>query len=133
MKHLVLLSALLGAAAGCVRVPSERADAMSAIPREKPGEDRLSFKWKFVTSDRRTEVDPQEFASPAVYADTIYVGSAKGWFFSLRSSSGQVRWRKRIGSVVCAPSNAPGASAACMSGSRAAISSTTRSAASSAM
>ncbi len=101
--HAAIALVLAVAAAGCVRVPSQRADAMSAVPRETPGEDRLSFKWKFETADRRTEVVPQEFASPAVYADTIYVGSARGWFFSLRSATGQVRWRKLVGSVVCAP------------------------------
>jgi outer membrane protein assembly factor BamB len=76
---------------------------MSAMPKEPVGEDRLSFKWKFQTADRKTEVTPQEFASPAVYADTLYVGSARGWFYSLRSATGQVRWRKQVGSVVCAP------------------------------
>jgi outer membrane protein assembly factor BamB len=90
-------------ATGCVRVAPQRADAMSAEPREAIGEDRLSFKWKFETADRRTEVSPQEFASPAVFADTIYVGSARGWFYALRSATGQVRWRKKLGSVVCAP------------------------------
>lgn len=99
----LVLAATTLAGIGCVRVPHQRADAMSAVPREPVGEDRLSFKWKFVTADRRTEVSPQEFASPAVYADTIYVGSAVGWFYSLRSATGQVRWRKLLGSVVCAP------------------------------
>jgi len=98
---LALIPAI--ALAGCVRVPYERADAMSAMPKEPVGEDRLSFKWKFQTADRKTEVTPQEFASPAVYADTLYVGSARGWFYSLRSATGQVRWRKQVGSVVCAP------------------------------
>jgi outer membrane protein assembly factor BamB len=90
-------------ATACVRVPSKRADAMSAEVREPLGEDRLSFKWKFETADRRTEVTPQEFAAAAVYADTLYIGSARGWFFALRASNGQVRWRKLVGSVVCAP------------------------------
>jgi outer membrane protein assembly factor BamB len=105
VKTHAALALVLAAAAvsGCVRVPAQRADAMSAVPREPVGEDRLSFKWKFETADRLTEVVPQEFASPAVYADTIYVGSARGWFFSLRSATGQVRWRKLLGSVVCAP------------------------------
>jgi outer membrane protein assembly factor BamB len=89
--------------AGCVRVPSRSADAMSAVDQEPLGEDRLSFKWKFQTSDRLTEVAPQEFAAPAVWADTLYVGSAKGWFYALRAANGQVRWRKLVGSVVCAP------------------------------
>ena len=82
---------------------AQNPDAMSAVPREPLGEDRLSFKWKFETADRLTEVTPQEFATPAVYADTLYVGSAKGWFFALRAANGQVRWRKLVGSVVCAP------------------------------
>ncbi len=89
--------------AGCVRVPPRSADAMNAVGQEPLGEDRLSFKWKFQTSDRLTEVAPQEFAAPAVWADTLYVGSAKGWFFALRAANGQVRWRKQVGSVVCAP------------------------------
>jgi outer membrane protein assembly factor BamB len=86
-----------------VRVPSHRSDAMSAEVREPLGEDRLSFKWKFVTADRRTEVTPQEFAAAAVYADTLYIGSARGWFYALRAANGQTRWRRLVGSVVCAP------------------------------
>lgn len=100
MKKLLAI-ALLSVA--CVRVPSNRADAMSAELREPLGEDRLSFKWKFVTADRRTEVAPQEFAAAAVYADTLYIGSARGWFYALRASTGEVRWRKQLGSVSCAP------------------------------
>ena len=99
MKQLALLLAL----AGCVRIPPHKADAMSAEAREPLGEARLSFKWKFVTADRRTEVTPQEFASPTVYADTLYVGSAGGWFYALRAANAEVRWRKKLGSVVCAP------------------------------
>ena len=101
MKKLLAI-ALLGLTA-CVRVPSHKADAMSAEPKEPLGEDRLSFKWKFETADRRTEVTPQEFAAAAVYADTLYIGSARGWFYALRATNGQVRWRKELGSVVCAP------------------------------
>jgi outer membrane protein assembly factor BamB len=99
-KHLALALLLM---TGCVRMSSERADAMRAVEREPLGEDRLSFKWKFQASDRLTEVSPQEFAAAAVYADTLYIGSAEGWFYALRSSTGQVRWRKQVGSVVCAP------------------------------
>lgn len=100
---MMKLLAIALLAAACVRVPSNRADAMSAEVREPLGEDRLSFKWKFVTADRRTEVAPQEFAAAAVYADTLYIGSANGWFFALRASTGEVRWRKLLGSVSCAP------------------------------
>lgn len=102
MKHLsaLLLFASLGA---CVRVPYQRADAMSAEPVEPLGEDRLSLHWKFETADRKTEVEPQEFASAAIWADSLYVGSANGWFYAMRSANGAVRWRKRIGAVNCAP------------------------------
>ncbi len=76
---------------------------MRAVPKEPLGEDRLSLHWKFVTADRRTEVSPQEFAAPVVYADTLYVGSATGTLFALRASNGAVRWRKQIGAVASAP------------------------------
>lgn len=89
--------------AGCVRVPYQRADAMSAEPVEPLGEDRLSLHWKLVTADRLTEVEPQEFATPAVWADSLYVGSASGWFFAVRSATGVVRWRKKLGAVSSAP------------------------------
>ncbi|MGE0395872.1 MAG: PQQ-binding-like beta-propeller repeat protein [Kofleriaceae bacterium] len=100
MRRLSLLLLLLGA---CVRVPYQRADAMNAEPVEPLGEDRLSLHWKFITADRLTEVEPQEFASPAVWADSLYTGSASGWFFALRASNGAVRWRKKLGAVNCAP------------------------------
>lgn len=90
-------------ASACVKVPTNRADAMRAEPREALGEDRLSLHWKFVTADRLTEVDAQEFAQPALAADMLYVGSASGWFFALRAATGDVRWRKQIGAVGSAP------------------------------
>jgi outer membrane protein assembly factor BamB len=103
----VLASTIAGClalgATSCVRVPYQRADAMSAQPVEPLGEDRLAYKWKFVTADRKTEVAPQEFASAAVYADTLFIGSANGWFHALRAADGTVRWRKQIGAVASAP------------------------------
>ena len=100
MKQLALALVVL---AGCVRVPFHRADAMSAVPIEPLGEDRLSLHWKFVTADRLTEVSPQEFAQGAVAADTVYIGSASGMFYALRASNGSVRWRKYLGAVTSAP------------------------------
>ena len=93
----------LGTLGACVRVSPHHADAMSAMPHEPLGEDRLSLHWKFVTSDRTTEVQPQEFATPAVYSDTLFTGSANGWFYALKKETGAVRWRKQIGAVACAP------------------------------
>ncbi len=97
------LGSYLGLGVGCARVPVHRADAMSAEPIEPLGEDRLSLHWKFATADRLTEVSPQEFAQAAIYADTIFVGSASGTFFALRASNGAVRWRKKLGAVASAP------------------------------
>ena len=102
MKNRLLIAALFCAAA-CVRVPTNHADAVRAEPREPLGEDRLSYHWKFITSDRLTEVTPQEFAHPAVSADTLYTGSQGGWFFALKTSNGAVRWRKKVGAVASAP------------------------------
>src|SRR5205085_8248921 len=81
----------------------KQSDAMRAGPPDPLGEDRLSMRWKFVTSDRLTEVDPQEFSAAAVYADTVYIGSSSGWFFALRSTNGALRWRKKLGAVSSAP------------------------------
>ena len=90
-------------ALGCGHDTWRRADAMRAGPVEQLGEDRLSLHWRFATADRLTEVEPQEFAGAAVYADTVYTGSATGWFFALRSATGAVRWRKELGAVVSTP------------------------------
>jgi outer membrane protein assembly factor BamB len=101
-------AALVALLAGCVRVPPQHADAMRAEPLEKLGEGRLSLHWRFETADRRTEVNPQEFAAAAVYADTIYIGSASGEMFALRAANGTVRWKKHVGSVASAPLVAAG-------------------------
>ncbi|MCW5804700.1 MAG: PQQ-binding-like beta-propeller repeat protein [Deltaproteobacteria bacterium] len=108
MNRALATGALVLALAACTRQPWQRADAMSAVPIEPLGEDRLSLKWKFVTADRLTEVSPQEFAQPAVAADTVFVGSASGYFFALRASTGATRWRIKLGAVSCAPLLAAG-------------------------
>jgi len=100
----MLRSCILALAlAACARPDVRHADAMSADEPEQLGEDRLSLKWKFITSDRMTEIVPQEFAAPALAADTLYVGSATGKFYALRAATGQVRWKKQVGAVSCAP------------------------------
>jgi outer membrane protein assembly factor BamB len=99
----LLLGGVACALAACSHVPYQRADAMRAEPIEPLGEDRISLHWKFATADRRTEVEPQEFAQAAVFGDTVYVGSASGMFYALRATTGAVRWRKKIGAVATAP------------------------------
>jgi outer membrane protein assembly factor BamB len=90
-------------ATSCATVWPRNADATRTDKPEPLGEDRLSFKWKFITADRITEIAPQEFAAPAVWADTLYIGSQAGMFYALRTSNGAVRWRKQVGAVACAP------------------------------
>lgn len=108
MTRPTAAAALALALAGCAPGPYQRADAMRAEPLEPLGEDRIALHWKFATADRRTEVDPQEFAQAAVAGDTVYVGSASGAFFALRASTGAVRWRKQVGALTTAPVPAGG-------------------------
>jgi outer membrane protein assembly factor BamB len=95
--------------AGCGHETWRHGDAMRAGSVDQLGEDRLSMHWRFSTADRLTEVEPQEFAGAAVYADTVFIGSASGWFFALRSATGAVRWRKQLGPVASTPIGAGGA------------------------
>jgi len=90
-------------AAGCGSMPLDRADSMRAIPREPPGLDLLSMRWKLATGDRSHEVKPQEFAGAAVWADTVYTGGASGELFAVRASTGKLRWRKAIGAIGATP------------------------------
>ena len=102
-SKLRIWTASLFIAAGCARVPWQKSDALSAEPVQELGEDRIAFKWKFITADRLSEVAPQEFAAPAVWGDTLFIGSDSGKFFALRAATGGVRWKKQIGAVACAP------------------------------
>jgi outer membrane protein assembly factor BamB len=101
---LVLASiALMSSTAGCMRLPTDRADPMSAIPREPLGEDRLSLRWKRVLVDRREDMSPQEFATPTLWSDTVYAGSSSGELVAMRASTGELRWRKPIGQINSRP------------------------------
>ena len=65
--------------------PLQHADAMSAEPREPLGEDRPALQVE--VRDRGSAAPRSRRRSsrpPAVYADTLYIGSASGWFFALR-------------------------------------------------
>jgi outer membrane protein assembly factor BamB len=103
MKLIVVAALAALALGGCSHPTWQRADAMRAGALDPLGEDRLSLHWKFATADRLTEVAPQEFAAAVVSADTVYLGSASGWFFALRAANGAVRWRKQISAVATAP------------------------------
>lgn len=84
--------------AACAPLPrSERAD-------DGPGAPTLHLRWRLLTSDRTSEVKPQEFAGVAIDGDhNVFTGSANGRFFSLHGLDGSVRWMKRLGSVSSQP------------------------------
>jgi outer membrane protein assembly factor BamB len=96
---VVTVMSMATLAAGCLRLPTDRADPMSAIPREPLGEDRLSLRWKRVLLDRKEDLSPQEFATPTLWSDTVYAGSSSGELVALRASTGELRWRKPIGQI----------------------------------
>jgi outer membrane protein assembly factor BamB len=91
------------AATSCVRVPYQRADAMSAMPVEPLGESRIAYKWKHAIADRALEIAPQEFASATVSAGTVYIGSTQGILYALNASSGAERWQKKLGAIETSP------------------------------
>lgn len=96
-----LVAAVLAGACGAM--PLDRADATRAVPRDKPGLDLLSLRWKLATGDRRDDAKPQEFAGAAVWADTVFVGGASGELFAVRVDSGKLRWRKAVGAIAATP------------------------------
>ncbi len=103
-----LLIATAGAALGSLASCGHRQtnhDVTSATDRPDPGRAVLSMFWRQVVSDVSTDPTPQEFASPAFAMasswaeDRLYLGSHSGWFYSMSASTGEVLWKKHIGSV----------------------------------
>lgn len=103
LRRVAAPAALVVAAAACGPMPLDRADAMRAVPRDPPGLDLLSLRWKLETADHSEELHPQEFAGAAVWADTVYVGGQGGDLFAVRATTGALRWRKPIGALAAAP------------------------------
>lgn len=106
MRHLGPVVLLL--AVGCASTRGG-ADATRAGERPDPGLPVLSIQWKRAVADTRRDSAPQEFASPAVYTasrlseDRLYVGTRTGWFYALHAKSGEVIWKRRLGSVGSRP------------------------------
>ncbi|MBK9031781.1 MAG: PQQ-binding-like beta-propeller repeat protein [Myxococcales bacterium] len=63
----------------------------------------LRVRWTLVTSDRSTDVSPQEFAGVATSAENVFGGSAGGLFVSVRALDGRVRWSKQLGAISSRP------------------------------
>ncbi|MEZ4368115.1 MAG: PQQ-binding-like beta-propeller repeat protein [Kofleriaceae bacterium] len=99
------LAAALFVVVGCGVVPPIAGphDPTRASARPPLGLDLLALRWKHVTADRRSEVRPQEFATPTVAGDTVYAGSYSGGLLALDATTGAVRWRLKTAPISSAP------------------------------
>jgi outer membrane protein assembly factor BamB len=94
----------LGLAAGpACSGPDRWADPASAMPREEVGLPVFSMAWQYQVSNKGGETLPQEFASPVVFHDYLFVGSDGGDFLALAEKDGERRWTSKLGSVSSRP------------------------------
>jgi len=115
-RHLfgvVAFGLALAGAAACA--PIEQLDARNPSEREV-GWPVLSLRWRMELADRAEDAKPQEFASPAALTasdpdrDRLFVGSHEGVFYALEATTGQMLWKKKLGSTSSRPVLAPDAS-----------------------
>ncbi len=106
-KALLLCTAL--ASLGSCGSNSGNHDVTSAVERSKPGAALLSMFWRQKVISTASDPNPQEFASPAFSMasswaeDRLFLGSHSGWFYSMTASTGEILWKKDIGSVSSRP------------------------------
>jgi outer membrane protein assembly factor BamB len=93
----------LGLGACGTVVPKSHQDPANPEARGDTGLPVLSLAWRFAVGNHADESGPQEFASPAVYDDYLFIGSVKGQFYALAEKDGKARWRSRIGAVSSQP------------------------------
>ncbi|HWM86577.1 MAG TPA: PQQ-binding-like beta-propeller repeat protein [Kofleriaceae bacterium] len=104
-----LTAALALAACG----PIEQLDARNPVDRTQLGWPVMSLRWSVELADRAEDSKPQEFASPAALAasdpdgDRLFVGSHEGMFFALEARTGEILWKKKLGSTSSRPVLAP--------------------------
>jgi outer membrane protein assembly factor BamB len=110
MRPIGARIALLGAlASGAGCAPLEQRDALSAVGRGEVGTPVLALRWRFELADLAEDPKPQEFSSPAILeserpdVDRLFVGSHEGTFYALSAKSGQVVWKRKLGSVSSRP------------------------------
>lgn len=97
---LWLLAAVLAAA--CSPIPPEH-DPYTTAPRGEVGLPVLELRWKRAISERINESKPQEFATPAVYGELLFIGSDDGIFYAMSTRNGAELWRQRLGAVSSRP------------------------------
>jgi outer membrane protein assembly factor BamB len=100
---IVLAGLTLGACGGQGR--DRNHDVTRAVAASTAGTPVLSMFWRQPISDSSRDPSPQEFASPAFRLtgsrteDMLYLGSHSGWFYALMASTGEIVWKRNIGSV----------------------------------
>jgi len=99
--RLVALPLAAVVAAGCGALPAN-VDATSAVDPVDPGLPVLSLRWQRSVGETKLEHKPQEFASPAVYGDRVFVGSQEGTFYAL-TQGGEMVWQRELGAVSAKP------------------------------
>ncbi len=103
----------LGAAPACA--PVEQLDARSAVDRTDLGWPVLSLRWRVELANRAEDSKPQEFASPLALTasdpdgDRLFVGSHEGIFYGLEARTGEILWKRKVGSTSSRPVLAPDA------------------------
>jgi outer membrane protein assembly factor BamB len=97
-------AAVAAAIAGgaCWTFPQD-VDPMAAVKRDDVGLPVLGLRWKKVVIDRGDEYGTQEFASPAIYYDRLFVGSRAGVLYALDRDSGNMVWKQTVGSMSSQP------------------------------
>jgi outer membrane protein assembly factor BamB len=88
--------------ASCWRHPQD-VDPMGAVKRGSIGLPVLELRWKKTVIDHGDEHGMQEFASPAIYHDRLFIGSRGGTLFALDRRRGDVIWKKDVGAMSAQP------------------------------
>ena len=100
---VVILAACLGVCGWSCGGTEKHLDALQAVERGEIGRSVLGFRWKRVLSEYASEPNPQEFASPVVRDNVLFVGSHEGTFYALSTGDGSIRWKRALGSVSSRP------------------------------
>jgi len=100
LAAVLALTAVVGS--GCWRYPQD-IDPLHAVKREPAGLSVLELRWKKTVVDRSEAHGSQEFASPAVYHDRLFVGSRGGILYALDRRRGDILWKRRVGAISATP------------------------------
>ena len=98
MNRLGSLALILTTAAGCGAMRP-----LDHVADDRGKASTLRVRWSLVTSDRTSEVQPQEFAGVATVGENLFTGSVGGRFVSVKALDGSVRWTKHLGSISSRP------------------------------